>query len=48
MADREEHLDALASAENRRDTRRAVIITLVAFATVVVSSAIVALVGATT
>ncbi|MEO8095044.1 MAG: hypothetical protein ABI632_08930 [Pseudolysinimonas sp.] len=46
MADREEHLDALASAENRRDTRRAVIITLIAFATVVISSLLVVLVGA--
>jgi len=45
MADREEHLDALASAENRRDTRTAVIVTIVALATVVVASLLILLVG---
>lgn len=45
MADREEHLDALASAENRRDTRRAVIITAVALATVVLASLLVVVAG---
>ncbi|MCU1579836.1 MAG: hypothetical protein JWP19_2040 [Rhodoglobus sp.] len=45
MAEREEHLDALASAENRRDTRRAVIITLVALTTVVLASLLVVLGG---
>ena len=45
MADREEHLDALASAENRRDTRRAIIITLVALATVVIGSLLVVVAG---
>jgi len=38
MAKRDENLDALASAENRRDTRRAIIITVVALATVVIGS----------
>ena len=45
MAEREEHLDALASAENRRDTRRAVIITLVALATVIIASLLVVVAG---
>lgn len=45
MAEREEHLDALASAENRRDMRRAVIITLVAITTVVLASLLVVLGG---
>ena len=45
MADREEQLDALASAENRRDTRTAAIITVVAFLTVVAASLLVVVVG---
>jgi len=45
MVDRDEHLDVLASAENRRDTRRAVIITVVALATVLVASLLVVIVG---
>jgi hypothetical protein len=45
MVEREEHLDALASAENRRDTRRAAIITIVALATVVLASLLLVLGG---
>jgi hypothetical protein len=45
MVEREEHLDALASAENRRDTRRAAVITVVALATVVLASTLVVLGG---
>lgn len=45
MADRDEHLDALATPENRRDTRRAVAISVFAFAAVVAASALVALNG---
>jgi len=41
MADREEHLDALASAENRRDTRRAAIITVIALVAVLAGSLLV-------
>ncbi len=45
MADREEHLDALASAENRRDTRRAAIITVVALIAVLIGSLLVVIGG---
>ena len=45
MADREEHLDALASAENRRDTRRAAIITVIALVAVLAGSLLVAFGG---
>jgi hypothetical protein len=46
MADGDEHLDALAIAENRRDTRRAAIISIVALATVLVASVLVVVAGA--
>lgn len=45
MVDREEHLDALASAENRRDARRAVIISIIALLAVVLASLLVVLAG---
>ncbi len=45
MVDGEEHLDALASAENRRDTRRAVILSIVALAAVLIASLLVVVAG---
>jgi hypothetical protein len=43
VANRDEHLDDLALAENRRDARRAVAITLVGLVAVILASVLVVL-----
>ncbi len=45
MVERDEQLDDLARAENRRDTRRAIIITVLALAAVLIASVLVVLSG---
>ena len=45
MVELDEHLDELASAENRRDTRRAIIITALALGAVIIASILVVLGG---
>jgi len=43
VANRDEHLDDLALAENRRDARRAIAITLVGLVAVILASVLVLL-----